>query len=66
MNEQGRPVVEVAVAVQRYRVESLVLAMLLILYFLAGTAEMARYCGARPVGEGKKVRESQPVGRRVF
>jgi len=50
MNEQGPPVVEVAVTVQRYRVVSLVLAMLLILYFLAGVAEMARSCGARPVG----------------
>ena len=41
MNEQGRPVVEVAVAVPRYRVVALLLApvvalllaMLLILYF---------------------------------
>jgi hypothetical protein len=33
MNEQGRPVGEVAVAVPRYLVVSLLCAMLLILYF---------------------------------
>jgi hypothetical protein len=33
MNEQGRPVEEVALEVPRYRVVSLLLEMLLILYF---------------------------------